>query len=378
MVRFDQIAEMISERIDPAEATVDRYVGLEHLDPESLHISRWGHPSDVKGTKLRFYTEDIIFGRRRAYQRKLAVADFEGICSAHAMVLRAKPDVILPDFLPFFMQSELFFERALQISVGSLSPTINWKTLARQEFPLPPLDEQRRIAEILWASEKVILNYGRVLFSLKESYQIMIDSYYFGKKADSKCLTQVREIAKINKESLSISQTDPNYVIQYIDIATIFGPGEIDKPSEYVFSEAPSRARRIVRNGDILVSMVRPYHRAFAKVSNPPSNLIASTGIAVISPSEGINTDYLYHSFFTSQFMRLCESRMTGTNYPAIKPDDVNDFEIPLPSFLIQEQISEILNIQLNSIEQTKKHQFRLMDLKKQLVNDLLGNEHVQ
>ncbi len=156
LVRFDQIAEMISERIDPAEAEVERYVGLEHLDPETLQIKRWGTPDDVKGTKLRFYEGDIIFGRRRAYQRKLAVADFEGICSAHAMVLRAKPDNCLPEFLPFFMQSETFFERALAISVGSLSPTINWKTLARQEFPLPPKAEQRRIAEILWAADEAM------------------------------------------------------------------------------------------------------------------------------------------------------------------------------------------------------------------------------
>ena len=91
---------------------------------------------------------------RRAYQRKLAVAEVEGICSAHTMVFAAKPDVCLPEFLPFFLQSDRFFERAIAISVGSLSPTINWKTLAVQEFSLPPLDEQRRIAEILWAAEE--------------------------------------------------------------------------------------------------------------------------------------------------------------------------------------------------------------------------------
>lgn len=148
--RFEQIAANINERVDnPSEAGVDRYVGLEHLDPDSLKIRRWGSPSDVEATKLRFYPGDIVFGRRRAYQRKLGVADFEGICSAHAMVLRAKPAVVMPEFLPFFMQSDLFMKRALEISVGSLSPTINWKTLAAQEFALPPLDEQRRIAELL-------------------------------------------------------------------------------------------------------------------------------------------------------------------------------------------------------------------------------------
>lgn len=155
--RFDQLAQNITERVDnPAEAGVERYVGLEHLDPESLQIRRWGLPTDVQATKLRFQPGDIIFGRRRAYQRKLAVADFEGICSAHALVLRTRPDVVEPAFLPFFMQSDLFFERALAISVGSLSPTINWRTLAAQEFALPPMEDQRRIAEVLWAAERYV------------------------------------------------------------------------------------------------------------------------------------------------------------------------------------------------------------------------------
>lgn len=152
-VKFGEIAASITERVDdPSTAGVDRYIGLEHLDPDSIAISRWGSPSDVESTKLRFYPGDVIYGRRRAYQRKLGVADFEGICSAHALVLRAKPLVCLPEFLPYFLQSDAFHQRALDISVGSLSPTINWKTLAVQEFALPPLDEQRKAVEILDAS----------------------------------------------------------------------------------------------------------------------------------------------------------------------------------------------------------------------------------
>lgn len=147
--RFDQMATMVNDRVDdPSQAGVEYYVGLEHLDSDSLAIRRWGSPTDVEATKLRFCAGDIIFGRRRVYQRKLAVAQFDGICSAHAMVLRAKPSVVLPEFLPFFMQSDLFMERAKEISVGSLSPTINWKTLAKEAFDLPPLEEQRRIAAV--------------------------------------------------------------------------------------------------------------------------------------------------------------------------------------------------------------------------------------
>src|SRR5437867_887095 len=128
--RFDEMAVIVNDRIDdPSQADVAHYVGLEHLDSESLAIRRWGKPSDVEATKLQFRAGDIIFGRRRAYQRKLAVAHFDGICSAHAMVLRAKVEVVLSEFLPFFMQSGLFMERAREISVGSLSPTINWRSL---------------------------------------------------------------------------------------------------------------------------------------------------------------------------------------------------------------------------------------------------------
>jgi|CXWK01.1.fsa_nt_gi restriction endonuclease S subunit len=149
LYRFDQLATNVNDRVEPGDTDLAHYVGLEHLDSDSLKIRRWGKPEDVEATKLRFRQGDIIFGRRRVYQRKLAVADFDGICSAHAMVLRPKPEVVLPEFLPFFMQSDLFMNRALEISVGSLSPTINWRTLAAQEFPLPPPDEQRRLVEVL-------------------------------------------------------------------------------------------------------------------------------------------------------------------------------------------------------------------------------------
>lgn len=175
--RFDQIATNVNVRIDnPSESGMEHYVGLEHLDPDSLRIRRWGSPDDVEATKLVFKKGDIIFGRRRAYQRKLGVAEFDGICSAHAMVLRAKPEVVLPEFLPFFMQSDLFMNRAVEISVGSLSPTINWKTLAVQEFALPPLNEQRSAVTVLQAAtenchaiEEAYCAAGRVLQSFKDA-----------------------------------------------------------------------------------------------------------------------------------------------------------------------------------------------------------------
>jgi type I restriction enzyme S subunit len=124
--RFDQIAKAISERVDPNNTDLKVYIGLEHIDSDSIHIKRIGTPDDVDGQKLRCYPGNVIFGRRRAYQRKAAIATMDGFCSAHALVLRANPDVIEPKLFPFFLHSDSFMHRAIDISVGSLSPTINW------------------------------------------------------------------------------------------------------------------------------------------------------------------------------------------------------------------------------------------------------------
>lgn len=147
-VRFDKIAINISERVEPKKTELTTYVGLEHLDADNLVIERTGTPDDVIGTKLKIYKGDIIFGKRRAYLRKVAVSHFDGIASAHSMILRANEKHIEKDFLPFFMQSDAFMSRAVQISEGSLSPTIKVKTLAQQEFTLPKKEKQKELVAL--------------------------------------------------------------------------------------------------------------------------------------------------------------------------------------------------------------------------------------
>ena len=147
-VRFDKIAKNISERVEPKKTELTTYVGLDHLDADNLNIERTGTPSDVIGTKLKIYKGDIIFGKRRAYLRKVAVSHFDGIASAHSMILRADEKNIEKEFLPYFMQSETFMTRAVQISEGSLSPTIKNSTLAKQEFILPKKEKQKELISI--------------------------------------------------------------------------------------------------------------------------------------------------------------------------------------------------------------------------------------
>lgn len=147
-VKFEKIAFSISERVEPKETKLTTYVGLEHLDANNLKIERTGTPDDVIGTKLKIFKGDIIFGKRRAYLRKVAVSHFDGIASARSMILRANEKNIEKRFLPHFLQSDVFMQRAVQISEGSLSPTIKWKTLAAQEFILPKKEKQKQLSEV--------------------------------------------------------------------------------------------------------------------------------------------------------------------------------------------------------------------------------------
>ena len=150
-VRFGEVVENLNETCDPAEAGIERYIGLEHLAPGSLHIRVWGNTVDGTTFTRLCRLGQVLFGKRRAYQRKVAVAEFDAVVSGDIYVFAAKEDRLLLELLPFICLSERFFKFAVETSAGSLSPRTNWSHLAQFEFALPPLDQQRRIADILWA-----------------------------------------------------------------------------------------------------------------------------------------------------------------------------------------------------------------------------------
>lgn len=151
-VTFGEMVNHISERVDPKPEDGYMYVGLEHLDAGSLTVRRWGSEVRLVGTKLRMRKGDVLFARRNAYLKRVAIAPHDGLFSAHGMVLRARANIILHEFLPFFMRSAQFMDRAIGISVGSLSPTINWTTLAKEQFTVPRLEEQQRLVVPLCAA----------------------------------------------------------------------------------------------------------------------------------------------------------------------------------------------------------------------------------
>ena len=166
--RFDQIAFNSTAKKKPTDDDKEHYIGLEHLDSDCLSITRWGSDVAPTGEKLLMKKGDILFGKRRAYQRKVGIAPFDGIFSAHGMVLRPNEEVINKDFFPFFISSDQFMERAVRISVGGLSPTINWKDLREQEFELPSLDKQLVLADKLWAAYRLKESYKKLLVATDE------------------------------------------------------------------------------------------------------------------------------------------------------------------------------------------------------------------
>lgn len=147
--KFDQIAFNITDKKMPEPGDEKMYIGLEHLDSGSLKVNRWGSEVELTGQKLVMKKGDILFGRRNTYLRRAAIAPHDGIFSAHGMIFRPKTDVIDPGYFPFFISSNYFMDAAIRISVGSLSPTVNWKTLKELEFDIPSLEEQRKNAALL-------------------------------------------------------------------------------------------------------------------------------------------------------------------------------------------------------------------------------------
>ncbi len=137
-------------------------VGLEHLIPEEVTLTQWEENSDNTFTKI-FRKGDVLFGRRRAYLKKAAVAPMDGICSGDITVVSAKPEKIKPELLPFIIQNDDFFDFAVEKSAGSLSPRAKWQHLKDYEFNLPDLDEQERLAEILWAMQDTKRAYQNLL-----------------------------------------------------------------------------------------------------------------------------------------------------------------------------------------------------------------------
>ena len=193
--RFDQIAINSTEKKKPVEEDRFTYLGLEHLDSGCLKVSRYGTEVAPIGEKLIMHKGDVLFGKRRAYQKKVAIAPFDGIFSAHGMVLRPREEVIDRDFFPLFISSDYFLDAAISISVGSLSPTINWRDLKELEFELPELDSQRKLAAVLWSINNTMESYKKLISATDE----LVKSQFMEQFGDFKTNPKGIEITTIDQ-----------------------------------------------------------------------------------------------------------------------------------------------------------------------------------
>lgn len=156
-VEFGDVVRKVNDRVDPDTAGIDRYVAGEHMDTDDLTIRRWGEIGDGylgPAFHMRFRPGQVLYGSRRTYLRKVAVADFEGITANTTFVVEPSSKDLLPEFLPLLMTTEAFHEHSIKQSKGSVNPYINFSDLTWYEFALPPIDEQRRIIEVLAAVDK--------------------------------------------------------------------------------------------------------------------------------------------------------------------------------------------------------------------------------
>lgn len=164
-------------------------------------------------------------------------------------------------------------------------------------------------------------------------------------------LKRLKYLVSINDETLP-DTTDPDYELKYLDIGNVSSNGRVEPPTTYRFGDAPSRARRVVKDGDVIISTVRTYLQAIAPIEAPPDNLIVSTGFAVIRP----NPDYIIPSFCkyslrTTSFLSAVEMRSVGVSYPAINASDLGNIFVKVPTIEVQRRIASFLDSETARID---------------------------
>jgi type I restriction enzyme S subunit len=155
---------------------------------------------------------------------------------------------------------------------------------------------------------------------------------------------RLKYAATINDEALA-EDANPDYELQYVDIGNVDSSGRVHEIATYSFADAPSRARRQVRDGDVIISTVRTYLQAIAPIQQPPDNLIVSTGFAVVRPRASVfDAGFCKYALREPAFLAEVEMRSVGVSYPAINASDLGDIPIHLPVLQRQRVVAEYLD----------------------------------
>ena len=352
LYKFSEIAENSKEKRMPLPEDKYNYIGLEHLDTGDLTVHRWGSDVDIKGEKLVMHKGDLLFGRRNTYLRRVAIAPHDGLFSAHGMILHPNPNVIDSSFFPFFIASDYFMDAAIRISVGSLSPTVNWSTLKELEFRLPSFDKQKELAQLLWGFERARQAYKRLLL---ESDKLVKSQFVemFGDPVKNKrswpliplqeCLYGIDSGKSLNCESHPRSGELP--AVLKLSAVTY---GEYN-PDEN--KELPTADEFIpeleVHVGDLLFSRknTREYVGMTAIVRETPKKLMLPDLIFRLLPRECIRAEYLHQLINHPQYRPVISELASGTagSMPNISKQRLLALEIPLPPVELQTAFEPIV-----------------------------------
>lgn len=184
---------------------------------------------------------------------------------------------------------------------------------------------------------------------------------------------KLKYVVTINPEVLS-EATDEDYEIEYIDIGSVSLLNGIENKQEFLFKDAPSRARRKVKSGDTIVSTVRTYLKAITYIESVNENTIASTGFAVIRPSQFFNSKYLGYFLTNHIFINEVMAYSNGVSYPAINSSEIGNFCITIPPLSEQKEIVEYLDEKLSKIDLLKEKNTKQIELLKEYKTSLITN----
>lgn len=365
--KFSDLVENIVEKVVPKECGLEDYIGLKHLDTGSLKIRRYGKCSEISGDKLKIYKGDLIFAKRNSYLKRVAIADFDAVASAHSLVLRAKSENILPDFLPFFLMSEDFWVRAIEISVGSLSPTINWRALAKQEFLLPPKNQQAELAKIFWSIEQVIEK-ELVLLDRLDSTKFAVQRNSFDKKGTS--LIELENCGKIFSGGTPNRKKEEywNGEIPWVKTAEV-NYGFISETEEKITEAGLDKsATKMIKPYSVLVAMYgQGVTRGRVAINSIP--VCCNQACAVIEPNKNYEAEFIYN-YLEFKYEEL-RSLAHGANQQNLNLKIIKNFCVPD----FDKNTQKVINEKLRSIRESSYSMILRVDssrcLQKSLINQV-------
>ena len=342
--RFDQIAINSTEKKKPIEEDRFTYLGLEHLDSGSLKVIRFGSEVAPIGEKLMMHKGDVLFGKRRAYQKKVAIAPFDGIFSAHGMVLRPKEDVIDKDFFPLFISSDYFLDAAIKISVGSLSPTINWRDLKELEFELPDMDTQRKLAEVLWSINDTMEAYKRLISATDELVKSQFMEQFGSYLGDETRCATVEQVCTVFADGDWIESKDQaDDGIRLIQTGNVGNGVYLDKGerARYIDEETFIRLNCTeVLPNDILISRLPdPVGRACI-IPDGLGKSITAVDCSIVRLKSHVLPEFFVAYTMTTLYAAQIGSSVTGSTRKRISRKNLGQVVIPTPDIDQQEQFA--------------------------------------